>query len=79
MEPCLNLIGGIAEGLGISTGALMDLDERVSGNSARVQLNDILSLCDSVQIELSLRLVRAVYDFGSPKLVRGGQNTQATP
>jgi transcriptional regulator with XRE-family HTH domain len=66
-EPCLIVIGGIAQGLGISTEVLMKLEERPSGNSARCQVIELLDLCNSNQVELSLRVIKAIYDQGSSK------------
>lgn len=64
-EPCLLLICGLAQGLGISTDVLMTLQERPSGNSVRNQINDVLDLCRPEQWDLTLRIVKAIYDQGT--------------
>jgi transcriptional regulator with XRE-family HTH domain len=64
-EPCLLLICGLAEGLGISTDVLMTLSERPSGNNVRIRINDVLDLCHSDQWELTLRIVRAIHEQGT--------------
>jgi transcriptional regulator with XRE-family HTH domain len=61
-EPCLLTICGLAKGLGISTQVLMTFDDRSSGNSARNQIDDFLDLCSPDQVELSLRIVKAIYE-----------------
>jgi transcriptional regulator with XRE-family HTH domain len=66
-EPCLLSICGLAKGLGISTQVLMTFDERPSGNSARNQINDFLDLCNSDQVELSLQIVKTIYEHRVPK------------
>jgi transcriptional regulator with XRE-family HTH domain len=63
-EPCLLSIGGMAQGLGISTRVLMTLEERPTDNTVRSQLNDVLDLCNSTECELSLRIVKAIYEQG---------------
>lgn len=64
-EPCLLLIYGIAQGLGISADVLMALEERQPGNSVRNQINDVLDLCHPEQWDLTLRIVRAIYEQGT--------------
>ena len=66
-EPCLLSIFGLAKGLGISTQVLMTLDDRPTGNSSRNRINDFLDLCNSDQVELSLQIIRTIYDHGSAK------------
>lgn len=66
-EPCLLSICGLAKGLGISTQVLMTFDDRPSGNSARNQINDFLDLCSPDQVELSLQIVKAIYEHRVPK------------
>jgi hypothetical protein len=66
-EPCLLVIGGVAQGLRISTRVLMDLEDRPSGNSTRIQINDLLDLCDPDQLGLSLRMVKAIFDHRTSK------------
>jgi transcriptional regulator with XRE-family HTH domain len=77
-EPCLLVIGGIAEGLGISTDVLMNLEERPSGNSARTQVVDLLDLCDPDEVELSLRMVRVIYDHRASKSTPAGPRSDST-
>lgn len=64
-EPCLLLICGLAQGLGTSADVLMALEERPSGNSIRNQINDVLDLCDPQQLDLSLRILKAIYEQGT--------------
>lgn len=66
-EPCLLSICGLAKGLGISTQVLMNFDERPPGNSARNQINDFLDLCSPDQIELSLQIIKTIYEHQVPK------------
>jgi transcriptional regulator with XRE-family HTH domain len=78
-EPCLLVIGSIAEGLGISTDVLMRLDDQPSGNNARTQIIDLLDLCCSEDVELSLRIVKAIHDHGASRVASVGlkpHNTQ---
>ena len=66
-EPCLLSICGLAKGLGVSTQVLMTFDGRPSDNSARTQINEFLDLCSSDQIELSLQIVKTIYEHRVPK------------
>jgi hypothetical protein len=45
----------------------MTLDERLPDNRVRSQINDVLDLCNQGQWELSLRIVKAIYEQGLPK------------
>lgn len=74
-EPCLLSIAGMAQGLGISSQVLMTLEERPPDNTTRSQINDLLDLCNPDQWELSLRIVKAIYEQGSPKIASRGQTT----
>jgi transcriptional regulator with XRE-family HTH domain len=64
-EPCLLLICGLAQGLGISADVLMTLEERPSGNSVRSRIDDVLDLCRPEQLDLSLRILKAIYEQGT--------------
>lgn len=66
-EPCLLFIGGIAQGLGISTQVLMTLEERPPDNSVRSQINHLLDLCVADQWNLILQIVKAVHAQSSSK------------
>jgi transcriptional regulator with XRE-family HTH domain len=74
-EPCLLSIGGMAQGLGISTQVLMTLEERSPDNTVRTQINDLLDLCNPVERELSLRIVKAIYEQGRPQTTSPEQTT----
>ena len=63
-EPCLLSICGIAQGLGISLQVLMTLEERPQDNAVRGQFNNVLDLCNPAQLELSLRIVKAIHEQG---------------
>lgn len=72
-EPCLLLIGGIAEGLSVSTQVLMTLEERPVDNSIRSQINDILDLSDPEQWDLVLQIVKAIQSHRSEKSASQGK------
>jgi transcriptional regulator with XRE-family HTH domain len=74
-EPCLLSIGGMAQGLGISPQVLMTLEERPPDNTVRTQINDLLDLCNPVERELSLRIVKAIYEQGRPQTTSAEQTT----
>jgi transcriptional regulator with XRE-family HTH domain len=68
-EPCLLSIGGMALGLGASTQVLMTLEEGPMDNRLKSQINDVLDLCSPDQCELSLRIIRAIYEQGRAKTI----------
>jgi transcriptional regulator with XRE-family HTH domain len=72
-EPCLLSIGGMAQGLGVPLQVLMALDERPPDNTARSQISDVLDLCNPEQWELSLRIVKAIYEQGPSKAISPDQ------
>jgi len=74
-EPCLLSIHGIAQGLGISPQILLSLEEKPLDNTIRTQITDLLDLCSSDQLQLSLRIVRAIYEQGISKTDSAGQRT----
>jgi transcriptional regulator with XRE-family HTH domain len=74
-EPCLLSISGMAQGLGVSPQVLMTLEERPSDNTVRSQINDVLDLCNPDQLDLSLRIVKAIYEQGPPKTTSRDQTS----
>lgn len=52
---------------------LMALDERPPDNTARSQISDVLDLCNPEQWELSLRIVKAIYEQGPSKAISPDQ------
>jgi transcriptional regulator with XRE-family HTH domain len=74
-EPCLLSIGGMAEGLGVSTQVLMTLEDRAPDNGAKSQINDLLDLCNPDERELSLRIVKAIYEQRRLQTTSGKQTT----
>ena len=75
-EPCLLSIRGIAQGLGISPQALLSLEEKPSDNTIKTQIANLLDLCSSDQLQLSLRIVKAIYEQGVSKADSAGRHAQ---
>ena len=66
-EPCLLSIHGIAQGLGTSSEILIELEEAPPDNTIRTQIKDLLDLCGPDEWELTVRIVRAIYEQRSAK------------
>jgi hypothetical protein len=65
----------MAQGLGISPQVLMTLEERPPDNTVRTQINDLLDLCNPAERELSLRIVKAIYDQGRQQQTTSREQT----
>jgi transcriptional regulator with XRE-family HTH domain len=60
-EPCLDSIFGFAKGLGTTPAALLSFADRSKNDELRVELNDLLDLCNPQETEMVHKIVKVVY------------------
>jgi transcriptional regulator with XRE-family HTH domain len=62
-EPCLNIIFGLAKGLGITASVLMALDDNDRKNQDRRELDSLLDLLTPPQLQLAIQVSKLIYAY----------------